>query len=484
MIEDYIKERKRKLRNFENLGINPYPAEISRTHFIKEVIDYFSSFEKKKQRVSLAGRITGARGQGGVMFLDVEDVSGQIQIVLKKNNLKYFKTFANNLDIGDFVSATGQVFRTKKGEKSIEAKKLEIIVKTLRPLPSKHYGLEDMETRLRRRYLDLLANREARNLFVKKSIFWRTVRDFLTAEDFLEVQTPVLEDIPGGAEAEPFKTHHNALNKDFYLRISLELALKRLLVGGYERVFEIGRVFRNEGIDREHLQEYDSMEFYQAYGNHKEGMRLVERLFKKVVRNTTGGYLTDFEKIKIKWNSKWRKIDYFSAFKKETGIDLNKTNLEELRKKARQLKIEFKNNYGKGRMIDVIYKKTVRQKLIQPAFLVGHPVEISPLSKRDPFNPKKALRFQIVAAKSELGNGFSEINDPVDQRERFKIQAELRKKGDKEAHMTDKDFIEALEYGMPPAVGFGMSERFFAVLMNLPIRETVIFPQMKTKIGK
>jgi lysyl-tRNA synthetase class 2 len=263
------------------------------------------------------------------------------------------------------------------------------------------------------------------------------------------------------------------------MRISLELPLKRLLVGGYEKVFEIGRVFRNEGIDRDHLQEYDAMEFYWAYADYKKGMDLVERLYKLIVEKVTGGMETEYEGYKIKWGGEWPRLDYFELFQKETGLDLNTVTSEELHNKAHELKIKVEKGIGRGRLIDAIYKKAVRPKLINPCFLVGHPLETSPLAKKDPSNPKKILRFQPIAGGTELGNGFSELNDPIDQNQRFEEQMKMKAQGDKEAQMMDKDYVEALEYGMPPAVGFGMSERVFSVLMNRSIRETIIFPPMK-----
>ncbi|MFZ2882199.1 MAG: amino acid--tRNA ligase-related protein, partial [Candidatus Moraniibacteriota bacterium] len=308
----------------------------------------------------------------------------------------------------------------------------------------------------------------------------QTVRNFLVNEGFLEVQTPVLEHIPSGAEAEPFVTHYNALNQDFYLRISLELPLKRLLVGGYEKVFEIGRVFRNEGIDRDHLQEFDHMEFYAAYWDFEKGIKFSEKLFKEIVFNVTGGYETEYEGNKLNWEKKFPIVDYFTEFKKETDIDLSQdVSVKELKDKADELGIKYEKKYGKGRMIDTIYKKTVRKKLIQPCILIGHPIEVSPFAKRDPKDLQKTLRFQILAAGSELYNAFAELNDAIDQKNRFLDQSKLREAGDMEALMIDEDFIEALEYGMPPAFGVGMSERFFAFIMNKSIRETVIFPSVK-----
>jgi lysyl-tRNA synthetase class 2 len=291
-----------------------------------------------------------------------------------------------------------------------------------------------------------------------------------------------MESIPGGADAEPFVTHHNALDRDLFLRISLELPLKRLLVGGLEKVFEIGRVFRNEGMDRDHLQEFDHMEFYAGYWDMQKGMEFCEKMYKEIVEKVAGSLTIEYEKNKIDWSKKFPVVDYFTEFKKETGLDLDKNvSIEELRAKADELGIKYEKGYSLGKMIDTLYKKTVRPKLIQPCFLVGHPLEISPLAKKNPENPKKVLRFQIVAGGSELCNAFGELNDPLDQKQRFEEQMKARAAGDKEAQMMDEDFVEALEYGMPPAFGFGMSERLFAFILNKSVRETVIFPAMKEK---
>jgi lysyl-tRNA synthetase class 2 len=296
------------------------------------------------------------------------------------------------------------------------------------------------------------------------------------------VETPVLENLPGGAEAEPFKTHHNALDEEFYLRISLELPLKRLLVGGYDKVFEIGRIFRNEGIDREHLQDYTQLEFYWAYSDYHDVMRLTEKVYKEVIEKTCGGLVTEFGGKKIDWSKKWPSVDYVEAFKKANdGLDPISASHTELAAKTRELKLEVDKNAGKGRLIDLIFKKTVRPTLIEPCFLINPPVEIEPLAKRHPENPAVVERFQIVACGTELGKGFSELNDPDDQRARFEEQMKLRAAGDAEAQYLDEDFLEALQYGMPPAGGFGVSERLFAILMDMPIRETVFFPLMRAK---
>lgn len=480
MLQKIIKERIEKLKNLTKAGFYPYPEKVKRTHLISELIKNFNSFLKNRKKVFICGRIFGLRNQGKIVFCDLVDESGKIQVVFKKDNFKkHFELFKNNLDIGDFLEVGGYLFLTKKGEKSIEAKNLRPIVKAIRPLPIHYYGLEDLETRLRKRYLDILLHKDVKELFIKKAIFWDTLRNYLKANGFLEVETPVLELTPGGAEAEPFKTHHNALNTDFYLRISLEIALKKLLVAGYEKIFEIGRIFRNEGIDAEHLQDYTQLEFYWAYENQNTLMNFVEKMYKETIKKTCGSLKTKFKKWEINWAKKWPKVDYFKLFKKETGINLEKTTKEELFKKAKKEKLNPEKYYGKGRLIDLLFKKIIRPKIIQPIFLINQPVEIEPLAKRKENNPLIVARFQIVAGQTELGKGFSEANDPIDQRERFEEQMKLREQGDKEAQQLDEDFLQALEYGMPPTAGFGLSERLFAVLMNKPIRETTIFPLMK-----
>jgi lysyl-tRNA synthetase class 2 len=483
-IEELRQVRIQKLEALKKQGIDPYPIESKRTHTIAEALDSFAEGNPEsaiKNSVSLTGRIRSIRAHGKLIFGNIEDGTGTIQFMLREDALgeKLFKEFADLFDMGDFLEIAGTLSLSKTQEKTLVATGFKLLSKSILPVPQQYFGLKDLEVKLRKRYLDLIANKDAKDLFRKKAVFWQTVRNFLNKEEFLEVWMPVLEKIPGGADAEPFKTHHNKLDRDFYLRISLELPLKRMLVGGYDKVFEIGRLFRNEGIDREHLQEYDDMEFYWAYADYKDGMKLVEKLFKLIVKKVTGGTETEYDGNKINWDNKWPKVDYFDAFKDATGLDLKKATEDDLKKKAIEFGVDIKDKVGKGRLIDAIYKKTIRPKLIQPCFLVGHPVETTPLAKRDPKHPNKVLRFQPIAGGSELGNGFSELNDPLDQRARFEEQMKLRDQGDKEAQMMDEDYVEALEYGMPPAVGFGMSERLFAVIMNKSIRETVVFPPMK-----
>lgn len=481
MREELIEERRKKLNNLRQAGIDPYPAEVKRTLSLGEAVKKFESLKRSRKKIFLTGRIRGFRNQGGVLFLDIDDGTGALQAVAKKENLKNFNLWKENLDVGDFVEVNGQLFKTKRGEKSIEAKTLRMIVKSLRPIPSNFYGLEDVELRLRKRYLDLLLHPELREMFVKKSKFWETFRKLLKKDGFLEVETPVLETVPGGADAEPFKTHHNALDTDFYLRISLEIALKKLLVGGYSKVFEIGRVFRNEGISAEHLQDYTQLEFYWAYADYEDLMRLIEKLYKEIVKSTCGGLITTWQGKKIDWGKKWPKVDYVEVFKKMNQLDPTAASRQELVEKAKALDLKVKSYYGKGRLTDLIFKKTVRPTFVQPTFLVNHPIEVSPLAKRLSRNPHLVERVQVMACGTEVGNGWSELNDPLDQRVRFEEQMRLREAGDKEAQRLDEEFLEALEYGVPPTTGFGVSERLFAVLMDKPIRETVFFPLMKRK---
>ncbi len=481
MLEDIIKERQKKLDLLRASGVNPYPAQAKRDRSITEVLKNFSALVKSKKKVSVCGRVMSIRDQGNLLFIDCIDESGGIQCVLKKDNLSNFKLLKSTLDRGDFISVTGSLFKTKKGERSVEARSAIVLVKTLRPLPTEWYGLEDAELRLRERYIDLILHPEIRAMFYKKSLFWAAVRNFMLVEKFMEVETGVLESIPGGAEAEPFVTRHNALDTDFYMRISLELPLKKLIVGGYEKVFEIGRVFRNEGIDREHLQDYTAIEFYWAWHDYNDLMKLTEKMIKGVIRKTTGGLVTVHQGRKINWGKKWPKVDYVKAFQKANNIDPLTATVEDLYAKARELGLKPEKNLGVGRLVDLIYKKTVRPNLIQPCFLINPPVFIEPLAKRSSRDPRVVERMQIVVGGSEIGKGFSELNDPIDQRTRFEEQMKLREAGDKEAQQLDEDFLRALEYGMPPTAGFGMSERLFAILMDKPVRETVFFPLMRPR---
>lgn len=486
MLEEIIAERKKKLARLHEAGVNPYPPRLALggaadTPFaVSGILRRFAALSRAKKKISVAGRLMSLRDQGGVLFANLRDETGEIQLVVKKDNHKDFALWKHTLDRGDIVAASGAVIVTKSGQKSIETRALQMLAKSIRPIPVEWFGVEDAETRLRKRYLDLIMAPELRELFRKKAVFWQTFRDALKKEGFLEVELPALEAIPGGAEAEPFVTHHNALDVDFYLRISLELPLKKLLAGGFEKVFEIGRVFRNEGIDKEHLQDYTQLEFYWAFHDYNDLMELVENMYKQAVKNITGGLATAYQGKKINWGGTWPKVDYVKAFMKANrNIDPARAPENALRARAAALGAKPEPFAGRGRLIDLIYKKTVRPALVQPCFLVNPPVAIEPLAKRSPENPDVVERMQVMACGTELGKGFTELNDPVDQRARFEEQMKLRAAGDREAMALDEDFLEALEYGMPPAAGFGVSERLFSALMDKPVRETVFFPLMR-----
>jgi lysyl-tRNA synthetase, class II len=479
-LEDLQKTRIKKLDNLKKLGVNPYPAKSNRKQSIKGALDLMG------KKVTVVGRVRSLRPHGKIAFLDLEDASGKIQLLFRQEGLRPGQfDLLPNLDIGDFIEVSGEIMKTQAGQTTVDAENFNLLTKSIRPLPSEWYGLKDTEERYRRRYVDLILNPEVRNQFILKSRFWSSVRKYLLDQEFLEVETPVLQDIPGGADARPFITHHNAQDIDLYLRISLELPLKRLLVGGYEKVFEIGRIFRNEGIDDEHLQDYTQLEFYWAYADYNDLMNFIQDMYQKVIKETFGTLITEWKGQKINWDGEWPKVKYFDLLNKEWGIDVEKASVEDLYKLADKLHVKLEPNLGKGRLLDYIYKKTIRPNLIQPQFLIDPPADVEPLAKRVAENEELVQRMQVVAMGSELGKGFSELNDPLDQRERFEEQMLLRKKGDVEAQMMDQDFVEALEYGMPPAAGFGFSERLFAMLMDKPVREMVFFPILKPdKKGK
>lgn len=486
-LEDIVSFRRKKLENFVAAGQNPYPSTTKRTHTNQEVLDSFDQLESSGSSVTVVGRIRSLRNIGKLCFVNAEDGTARIQTLVKSDVVsdEKFNFFVDNFDIGDFAEFTGTLFVTKTGEKTIQVSDYAILAKSLLPLPSEHYGLEDLEQKLRKRYLDILLNSENKELFVKKNKFWSAMRKFLVEKGFLELEMPVLEPTPGGAEAEPFVTHHNALDRDFYLRISLELPLKKMLVAGYEKVFEIGRIFRNEGISTTHLQDYTQMEFYWAYGDFEKLMDFVREMYQYVIQETFGTLQISSGGATVDWSGQWSKVDYIALFKEHTGIDIETASDDDLKKYADEQGIKYENFARRGRLIDLIFKK-VRSNIPagKPVFLVNQPIELEPLAKRDPNNPKVVQRMQIIAYGTELGKGFGELNDPIDQRKRFEEQMELREAGDSEAQQLDEDYVEAMEYGMPPAAGFGLSERLFAVLADRSIRETVIFPPMKAESGE
>jgi lysyl-tRNA synthetase class 2 len=397
----------------------------------------------------------------------------------KETPAKTIEFFKKYIESGDFIGVEGNVFRTKRGELSIMVGDVALLTKSILPLPEKWHGIQDDEERLRKRYLDILMNPEVHETFVRKGKFWNSMRKFLIERGFMEVETPALENCAGGASATPFVTHHNALNLDVYLRISMgELWQKKLMVAGYPKTFEIGRQFRNEGMDAEHLQDYSQMEFYWAYADYEDGMTLVEEMYKTIAKEVYGKTKFKVGEHEFDLAKKWERIDYGDTVKKMTGIDIFKSTDEEIENKLRELKVEYEKDAGRSTLVDALWK-FCRKKIAGPAFLVGTPVDVSPLAKRDSKDPRKVERFQPILAGSEVGNGYSELNDPFDQEERFKEQQKMKEAGDTEAQSHDTEFVEALKYGMPPTCGFGVSERLFAFLEGKPIRETVIFPLMK-----
>jgi len=472
-LDELKKIRMEKLEKLKALGINPYASAVPPKTPISEA-------KNAKDKTSIAGRLMSIREHGKIVFANVKDESGQIQLAFKKGSLKNsLWKLVSLFDIGDFVWVSGELFTTKAGELTILGKDFKILTKSFRPLPNVWHGLKDEEKRYRQRYVDLLLNDELKKVFVKKALFWQTIRNFLLDKDFLEVETPVLETTAGGADANPFITHHNALDIDLYLRISMgELWQKRLMVAGFEKTFEIGRQFRNEGVSREHLQDYTQMEFYWAYANYEDSMKLVEELYKQITQKVFGKTVFEINRLKIDFSKKWERVDYAKSIRKYLDFDIHTALESDIRTKLKELKIPLKGKETKGRLLDLLWK-AVRKKITGPSFLIGHPVEVSPLAKRCESNPKIVERYQIIIAGSELGNGYTELNDPLDQKQRFEEQQKMRDAGDLDAQMYDSDFVRALEYGMPPVTGFGLSERLFAFLMDKPVRECVLFPLLR-----
>ncbi len=475
--EDQItNERVRKLEELKSQGINPYPSKFDKKNSCEECLK-----EKIGAKVKTAGRVMIKRDLGKISFATLKDGSGNIQIVLQDGQTpeKIMKLFKRYIDVGDFVGVEGKIFKTKTNQISILVKNLELLTKSILPLPEKWHGLQGDEDKFRKRYLDILMDSEVKEMFIKKAKFWNTIRSFLLEKGFLEVETPVLETSAGGASATPFKTHHNALDIDVYLRISMgELWQKKLMVAGYEKTFEIGRQFRNEGMDMEHLQDYTQMEFYWAYADYSDGMKLVEQMYKKVAKEVFGTLKFETHGYKIDLGAKWELYDYEKTIQKYTKINIFSVNEKEIIKKLDELDIEYTKGVDKWRLVDSLWKYC-RKKIAGPGFLIGQPVELSPLAKKDPKNPRKVEQFQVIIAGSEVGNGYSELNDPLDQEKRFEEQMKLKEAGDTEAQEHDKGFVDALKHGMPPTCGFGVSERLFSFLMGRPMRETVIFPLMK-----
>ncbi len=484
-ISNIKKSRLKKLKSFKAAGINSYPIKTKRTHSIKEALINFGRLSQAKINLVLVGRIKTIRVHGGSTFIHFKDGSGRIQAYFKRDKLgvKNYKFFLDNFDIGDFIEVKGVLFKTKKGEKTVEVDNFKMLTKSLLPLPEKWHGFRDIEERYRKRYLDLIFNPQVKKKFEVRFVIIKEIREFLEKEGFLEVETPVLQPIYGGARARPFKTHLNALNIDLYLRIATELYLKRLLVGGFEKVYEIGKCFRNEGMDKSHNPEYTHFEFYWAYADYKDLMKLTERMFKQILKRIFGKFKIKYEGKLIDFKTPWKRIEFSELFRTHIKVNLDKISRDDLAKKAKELGIPIEKERPKAEIADEIYKKFYRPKVLQPTFVIHHPLGFQPLAKALEKNPEKLANFQLVIGGLELANAFSELNDPLEQRKRFEEQEELHRKGFKEAQRMDKDFLEALEYGMPPCAGFGMGIDRLVVLLtdSHSLREVILFPTMRPK---
>ena len=461
-IDEIRDTRIKKLKLLQDKGMNPYPAKSKREISLKDAIDNFEELEKNKENKWIAGRIMSIRGQGAIVFITLNDGTGAFQGLLKKDVIgdEKFNFWSAVIDIGDFVEIQGIFFKTNRGEKTVEIKDWHMLSKSLRPLPEKWHGLQDAEERFRKRYLDILMNPEMKELFEKKAKFWDTMRNFLKKEDFLEVETPTLEITTGGAEARPFKTHHNDFDIDVFMRISVgELWQKRLLAAGFPKVFEIGRIYRNEGSSPEHMQEFTNLEFYAGYMDYMEGMEFTERMIKEVAKETFGTLQFEIHGYKIDLSQKWERIPYVDTVKKMLGVDVLSATEKEMMKKLDELGVKYEGR-NLERLTDSLWKHC-RKQIVGPAWLIDVPKLISPLSKAKPENPMLTERVQLILAGAEMTNGFSELNDPIDQNERFLAQKKLIEKGNDEAMMPDDEFVEMLEYGMPPAFGFGVRRTTF-----------------------
>lgn len=472
-----------KLSALQGAGKDPFEITAAvQTHSSKEISENYDSLEAKD--VSICGRIMTWRDMGKANFIDVNDREGRMQVYVRMNDIgeNEYKEF-KKWDIGDIVQVDGFVFKTRTGEISVHAKKLTLLSKSLLPLPEKYHGLQDTDTRYRKRYLDLIMNPEARDTFVKRSNIIKEIRKFLDSEGFMEVETPILVSNAGGAAARPFETHFNALNEDLKLRISLELYLKRLIVGGLERVYEIGRVFRNEGLDTRHNPEFTLMELYQAYTDYNGMMDLTERLYRHVAKEVLGTTTIVYNGIEMDLSKPFERITMTDAVKKYSGVDFREIKtIDEAREIAKSHEIEYEERHQKGDILNLFFEEYVEEHLVQPTFVMDHPIDISPLTKKKPGDPDYVERFEIFMNGWEMANAYSELNDPIDQRQRFKAQEELLAQGDEEANHTDEDFLNALEIGMPPTggIGFGIDRMCMLLSDSSAIRDVLLFPTMKS----
>lgn len=479
--EEIRNERIKKRELLRAAGMDPYPSKSNRNYNIKDVLENFENFNEEETDLVLAGRVMSVRTHGGSAFLDLDDGTGRLQLFLSRDNLgkKLFDLFCDTIDAGDFIEASGNAFYTKRGAEALSVTTWRILTKTLQAIPTEHFGLKDEEERYRKRYLDLLLNPDLRDILKKKAKFWQVTRDYMLENGFVEVETPTLEVTTGGAEAQPFKTHHNDFDLDVYLRISVgELWQKRLMAAGYPKTFEIGRTYRNEGTSPEHLQEFTNLEFYWAYADYEDGMEFVKNMYRHIATEvfgttkfTTRGHTFDLA-------DEWKKIDYVTEIKKQTTIDVLQASKGEMEAKLQELGVKYEGD-NRERVIDTLWKYC-RKQISGPAFLINHPAIVAPLAKKA-IGKDVVEMFQPIIAGSEVGRGYSELNDPEDQAKRFDEQKKLLEAGDEEAMMSDDEFVEMLEYGMPPTCGFGFGERMFAFLADKPLREVQTFPLMKPR---
>jgi lysyl-tRNA synthetase class 2 len=487
-LKDFRDERIRKLEEIKKLGINPFPADSHRTINAGEATTDFERLQGQTETV--AGRIKSIRKFGKLAFIVVEDFSGSVQLFIRDGEIGDTKPEngelgikqLNLLDTGDFVEATGEIIKTQTGEISVSVKTLRLLTKSLRPMPLAHEEFSDKEERLRRRYIDINVNKDVRDRFVRRSKFWQATRQFYLDHGYLEINIPVLEHTTGGADANPFVTHMDALDQDFYLRISHELPLKRLIGAGYEKVFDIGPRFRNEGVDEEHLPEHIAMEDYAAYQDYNDGIKFHEEMIKYVAQETWGTLEFERDGMKIDLDGEWPRISYADIMKEKFDVDVFAPDLMQLKKILRENRVDFDEDANTNRLLDSVWK-VIRRESPGPFWLIHEPAEISPLSKREPSDPRVTQRFHPIIFGTEMGNGFSELNDPIDQLERFVEQQDMRDAGDEEAMMLDIDFVEMLEYGIPPTCGWGNSERNFWLLEGVSGREGVPFPHMRHELS-
>jgi lysyl-tRNA synthetase class 2 len=482
-LNELMQQRLKKLEELRKMGIDPFGKKYDRTHFCADIIDRFEEMEG--QEVSIAGRIMAKRGHGKASFADVQDRSGKIQIYVKVNEVgdQQYELF-DKLDIGDIIGVKGEVFRTKKGEISVSVKEFILLCKSLRPLPEKWHGLKDVELRYRQRYVDLIVNPDVRRTFEIRSRVIQSMRRYLDSRGFLEVETPIMTPLAGGAAARPFITHHNALGIDLYLRIATELYLKRLIVGGFEKVYEIGKDFRNEGISIKHNPEFTMMELYQAYADYEDMMEITEDMISTIAKDVLGTTRITYQGQEIDLTPPWRRLTMVEAVEKYTGIDFkNIKSDKEALKVAKDLDLDVKEGSTKGEIISLVFEEKVEKHLIQPTFILDYPIEVSPLAKKKEDDPMFTYRFEAFITCREMANAFSELNDPIDQKERFLQQAKQREAGDEEAHVYDEDYITALEYGMPPTGGLGIGIDRLVMLLtdSYSIRDVILFPTMRPR---